>query len=159
MRSECLVEGRWRPYGLFARQCGSVTSSKSEPGRRNMRPKTSGRQDGVKLVATAHEAARAAERLLADASAAVRQRVMAEQHLVERLFEREQRGTHGVAWLAAYVESIRQLAACAERMHASGRLSEMEELLIQLGIGEYLAQIAGGIPMSPGEMVRPSDVG
>jgi (2S)-methylsuccinyl-CoA dehydrogenase len=124
-----------------------------------MRPKTSGRQDGVKLVATAHEAARAAERLLADASAAVRQRVMAEQHLVERLFEREQRGTHGVAWLATYVESIRQLAAYAERMHASGRLSEMEELLIQLGIGEYLAQIAGGIPMSPGEMVRPSDVG
>jgi len=124
-----------------------------------MRPKTSGRQDGVKLVATAHEAARAAERLLADATAAVRQRVMAEQHLVERLFEREQRATHGVAWLATYVESIRQLAAYAERMHANGRLSEMEELLIQLGIGEYLAQIAGGIPMSPGEMVRPSDLG
>ena len=29
----------------------------------------------------------------------------------------------------------------------------------QLGIGEYLAQIQGGIPMSQGEIVRPADVG
>ena len=116
-------------------------------------------QEGVKLAATAREAARAAEALLADATAAVRQRVTAEHHIVERLFEREQRATHGLAWLATYVEGIRQLAAYAERMHASGRLSEMEALLVQLGIGEYFEQIAGGIPMSPGEMVRPSDLG
>jgi (2S)-methylsuccinyl-CoA dehydrogenase len=116
-------------------------------------------QEGVKLAATAREAARAAEALLADATAAVHQRVTAEHHIVERLFEREQRATHGLAWLATYVEGIRQLAAYAERMHASGRLSEMEALLVQLGIGEYFEQIAGGIPMSPGEMVRPSDLG
>ena len=121
--------------------------------------RTKGRDEGVKLVATAREAVRAGEAVLSEASAAVRQRVMAEQHIVERLFEREQRATHGLAWLATYVESIRQLAAYAERMHASDRLSEMEELLVQLGIGEYLEQIAGGIPMSPGEMVRPSDLG
>ena len=35
----------------------------------------------------------------------------------------------------------------------------MEELLIQIGIGEYLAQMQGGIPMSQGEIVRPSDLG
>jgi (2S)-methylsuccinyl-CoA dehydrogenase len=116
-------------------------------------------QEGVKLAATAREAARAAEALLADATEAVRQRVTAEHHIIERLFEREQRATHGLAWLATYVEGIRQLAAYAERMHASGRLSEMEALLVQLGIGEYFEQIAGGIPMSPGEMVRPSDLG
>ncbi|MET0536833.1 MAG: acyl-CoA dehydrogenase family protein [Xanthobacteraceae bacterium] len=116
-------------------------------------------QEGVKLAATAREAARAAEALLSDATAAVHQRVTAEHHIVEGLFEREQRATHGLAWLATYVEGIRQLAAYAERMHASGRLSEMEALLVQLGIGEYFEQIAGGIPMSPGEMVRPSDLG
>src|SRR5947209_17593171 len=44
-------------------------------------------------------------------------------------------------------------------MHASGRLNEMEALLVQLGIGEYSEQVAGGIAMSPGEMVRPSDLG
>ncbi|NJM93220.1 MAG: acyl-CoA/acyl-ACP dehydrogenase, partial [Rhodospirillaceae bacterium] len=34
-----------------------------------------------------------------------------------------------------------------------------ERLILQLGFGEYLAQIIGGIPMSQGEIVRPSDLG
>ncbi|MGC2640345.1 MAG: acyl-CoA dehydrogenase family protein, partial [Pseudolabrys sp.] len=36
---------------------------------------------------------------------------------------------------------------------------EAEELLVRIGLGEYLAQVAGGIPMSQGEVVRPSDLG
>ena len=39
------------------------------------------------------------------------------------------------------------------------RLGEIEELLVQIGLGEYLAQIQGGIPMSQGEIVRPADLG
>jgi (2S)-methylsuccinyl-CoA dehydrogenase len=117
------------------------------------------RDAGVKLIALSREATRAAEKLLAEATAAVRQRVMVENHLVERLFDREQRATHGLAWLATYVESIRQLCAYTERMHAADGLGAIEELLIQIGIGEYLAQIQGGIPMSPGEIVRPADFG
>jgi (2S)-methylsuccinyl-CoA dehydrogenase len=117
------------------------------------------RDAGVKLIALSREATRVAEKMLADATTAVRLRVMVQQHLVERLFDREQRATHGLAWLATYVESIRQLAAYAERMHAAGALNPIEELLIQIGIGEYLNQIAGGIPMSPGEIVRPADMG
>jgi (2S)-methylsuccinyl-CoA dehydrogenase len=117
------------------------------------------RDAGVKLIALAREATRAAEALLAEATAAVRGRVTVEGHMVERLFDREQRATHGLAWLATYVESVRQLAAYAERMHAGGSLGEIEELIVQIGIGEYLAQIAGGIPMSQGEIVRPADVG
>src|SRR5258707_8618691 len=84
---------------------------------------------------------------------------MVDDQVVARLLDREQRATHGLAWLATYVESVRQLAAYAERMHAGGILGELEELLVQLGIGEYLAQIQGGIPMSQGEIVRPADVG
>jgi (2S)-methylsuccinyl-CoA dehydrogenase len=114
---------------------------------------------GVKLVALAREATRVVETLLAEATAAVRQRVTVEGRVVDRMFDREQRATHGLAWLATYVESVRQLAAYAERMHAADNLGELEELLIQIGIGEYLAQIAGGIPMSQGEIVRPADVG
>jgi (2S)-methylsuccinyl-CoA dehydrogenase len=114
---------------------------------------------GVKLVALAREATRVAEVLLAEATAAVRGRVTVEGRVVDRMFDREQRAAHGLAWLATYVESVRQLAAYAERMHAADSLGELEELLIQLGIGEYLAQIAGGIPMSQGEIVRPADVG
>ena len=121
--------------------------------------KTDRREAGVKLIALSREAARAAEALLIEAKAAVRQRVMVEGHGVDRLFDREQRATHGLAWLATYVESVRQLSAYAERMHDAGTLGEIEELIVQIGIGEYLAQIQGGIPMSQGEIVRPVDVG
>ena len=117
------------------------------------------RDAGVKLIALSRAATRAAEKLLAAALSAVRQRVTVENHLVERLFDREQRATHGLAWLATYVEAIRQLGLYAERMHAGEGVGEVEELLIQIGIGEYLAQMQGGIPMSQGEIVRPSDLG
>jgi (2S)-methylsuccinyl-CoA dehydrogenase len=120
---------------------------------------TQGREAGRELIALSRESTRAAESLLAAAIAGVRQRVTVEGQLDERLFDREQRATHGLAWLATYVESIRQLAAYAERMHAAGALGELEELLVQIGIGEYLAQMQGGIAMSPGEIVRPLDLG
>jgi (2S)-methylsuccinyl-CoA dehydrogenase len=97
--------------------------------------------------------------LLAEATAAVRGLVTVESHAVERLLDREQRATHGLAWLATYVEAIRQLAEYAERMHGGHGIGEIEELLIEIAIGEYLAQIEGGIVMSPGEIVRPADLG
>src|SRR5437660_5517299 len=114
---------------------------------------------GLKLLGLTRQAALAAEAVLRDATAAVRARVGVEGRTVERLFDREQRATHGLAWLATYVEAIRQLGLYAERIHAGEGVGEVEELLIQIGIGEYLAQMQGGIPMSPGEIVRPSDLG
>jgi len=115
------------------------------------------REAGLRLIAVTRDASRAAEALLAEATAAVRRRVTVENRVIDRSFDREQRAAHGLAWLATYVESLRQLAAYAERMH--GSLGEIEELLVLIGTGEYLAQIAGGIPMSQGEIVRPSDLG
>ena len=47
----------------------------------------------------------------------------------------------------------------AERMAGDGTLGEMEEHLVRIALGEYLAQIVGGIPMSQGEVVRPADLG
>jgi (2S)-methylsuccinyl-CoA dehydrogenase len=113
----------------------------------------------VRAVAMAQAATAAAEALLADATAKVRDRVTLEGRVVGRMFDREQRAAHGLAWLATYVEAVRQLAAYAERMQAAGALGETEELLVQLGLGEYLAQIVGGIPISQGEIVRPADLG
>ncbi len=111
------------------------------------------------LVELAREASVALEALLADATAAVRERVVVEGHVVGRLADREQRATHGLAWLATYVEAVRQLAAYAERMVREDTLGELEEHLVRIGLGEYLAQIIGGIPISQGEMVRPADLG
>jgi (2S)-methylsuccinyl-CoA dehydrogenase len=111
------------------------------------------------LVELAREASAALDALLGDATAKVRERVVVEGHLVARLFDREQRATHGLAWFATYVEAVRQLAAYAARMAGDGTLGEVEDLLIRIGLGEYFAQIIGGIPMSQGEVVRPFDLG
>ncbi len=111
------------------------------------------------LIATLGQAVAAVDALFADARRAVGDRVMQEGRAVSRLFDREQRATHGLAWLATYVEALRQLAAYAERLAATGSFGEIEELLIRIGAGEYLAQIFGGIAMSQGEIVRLADLG
>ena len=111
------------------------------------------------LVELSREATAALDALLADAVAKVRERVVVAGKPDGRLFDREQRATHGLAWLATYVEAVRQLAAYTERMVGAGTLGEIEEHLVRVALGEYLAQIVGGIPMSQGELVRPSDLG
>ncbi len=112
------------------------------------------------LMPRLHEAVGVANALLQDASIAVRKRVAIDGgDTMGRVFDREQRATHGLAWLATYVEALRQLAGYAERMQAEGKYGEVEDLLVRIGFGEYLAQILGGIPMSQGETVRLSDLG
>ena len=73
--------------------------------------------------------------------------------------EAEQSAAHALAWLATYAESLTRMRDWAEALEAEGRLGEMERLILQIGFGEYLAQVRGGIPMSQGEMARPGDVG
>jgi (2S)-methylsuccinyl-CoA dehydrogenase len=114
---------------------------------------------GRDLVAGAREAADAAQALLADATIAVRRRVTLDGKIAASLLDREQRATHGLAWLATYAQAVRQLAAYAERMRGAGRLGAIEDLVVRIGLGEYLAQMIGGIPMSQGELVRPADLG
>jgi len=74
------------------------------------------------------------------------------------LMEAHQYAAHSLSWLATYHESLVQLRAWATRLAETGALGDMERLLLQIGFGEYLAQIAGGIPMSQGEMARLSDL-
>ena len=108
---------------------------------------------------TARTAVGAMEALLADAILATRRRVSRDGRPSNRLIEQEQRATHGLAWFATYVEALRQLAAYAERMRGAERLQETEILLVAIGMGEFLAQLLGGIPMSQGEIARPGDFG
>ncbi len=75
------------------------------------------------------------------------------------LLERHQFAAHGFAWLSTYVAALEQMLAWARRLEASGRLGELESLMLQAAFGEYLNQIYGGIPMSQGEVVRPADFG
>ena len=70
-----------------------------------------------------------------------------------------QNEAHGFAWLSTYVEALRQMQRWAEGLASSNKLGEMETLLLLAGFGEYCAQIAGGIPMSQGEIIRMADLG
>jgi (2S)-methylsuccinyl-CoA dehydrogenase len=114
---------------------------------------------GPDLATSARAATAAVEALLADATRTVGTRVVQNGRVSPKLLDREQRAAHGLAWFATYVEAIRQLGAYAERMGEAGRLGELEELIVRVGLGEYLAQMLGGIPMSQGEFVRPADLG
>jgi len=113
----------------------------------------------TELPELAQAATAALDALLADAVRKVRDKVVVEGRVVAAIFDREQHAAHGLAWLATYVEAVRQLAAYAGRMSREGKLGELEEHLVRIGLGEYIAQIAGGIPMSQVEMVRPADFG
>jgi (2S)-methylsuccinyl-CoA dehydrogenase len=110
------------------------------------------------LISTLGQAVSAMESLFVDARRAVAGR-LADGGSAGRALDREQRAAHGLAWLATYVEALRQMHALAERLTNAGQFGETEELLVRIGCGEYLAQIAGGIPMSQGEIVRLSDLG
>jgi (2S)-methylsuccinyl-CoA dehydrogenase len=114
---------------------------------------------GLELITTLRQGVAAVEALFADARRAVAGRVTVDGRLAPRMLDREQRAAHGLAWLATYVEAIRQLAAYAQRLMETDSLGELEELLVRIGTGEYLAQILGGIPMSQGEIVRLADLG
>jgi (2S)-methylsuccinyl-CoA dehydrogenase len=114
---------------------------------------------GLELITTLRQGVAAVEALFADARRSVAGRVTVDGRPAPRTLDREQRAAHGLAWLATYVEAIRQLAAYSQRLVEIDSLGEVEELLVRIGAGEYLAQILGGIPMSQGEIVRLADLG
>ncbi|OSP55101.1 acyl-CoA dehydrogenase family protein [Pseudoruegeria sp. SK021] len=97
--------------------------------------------------------------LMTVATARVRTLVTAEGRVSAPLIEAHQTAAHGLAWLATYDMALQQMQAWATRLHDDGKFSEIEQLIHQIAFGEYLAQIAGGIPMNQGEILRLSDLG
>ena len=71
----------------------------------------------------------------------------------------KQFAAHGYAWLATYCEALRQLLAWAKALEDRGLFTDLEQLILAAGFGEYLAQIRGGIAMSQVEIVRLADLG
>ncbi|WP_304193470.1 acyl-CoA dehydrogenase family protein [Lentibacter algarum] len=100
-----------------------------------------------------------AESLLAKAIERVRTDVSTEGRVSAQLLEENQTAAHGLAWLATYVESLRQMQKWAEGLKANGQFGTMEQLIHQIAFGEYLWQIYGGIQMNQGEVVRLQDIG
>ncbi|WP_422027018.1 acyl-CoA dehydrogenase family protein [Pyruvatibacter mobilis] len=111
------------------------------------------------ITARAATAAEAARAYLGTAQEAVSARVAPDGKVDAALLEREQVAAHGLAWTATYVETLTQLADYLARMDSQGTLTAMEEALAGLAIGEYVAELTGGLPMSQGEILRPADMG
>ncbi len=108
----------------------------------------------AKLIERCGGAVDAADKVLVAAKAGVRAKV-AELGGIDNA----QHVAHGLAWLATYVEALRQMHHWADRLSAEGRFNEFEQLILAAGFSEYCAQIAGGIPMSQVETIRPQALG
>ena len=106
------------------------------------------------LLTHAAEAVDAAERILALAKSGVRVKI-------EDLggMDQAQHAAHGLAWLATTVEGLRQMQQWALRLNRENHFGEFEQLILLAAFAEYSAQIAGGIPMNQGEIIRPEAMG
>ena len=111
------------------------------------------------LLQLTGEAVAPVEALLEKAKTRVRDMVSDSGRVSGKLLEQHQTAAHGLAWLATYTESLRQMQGWAERLDAEGKFGEMDQLIHQIAFGEYLWQIYGGIPMSQHELLRPQDLG
>jgi (2S)-methylsuccinyl-CoA dehydrogenase len=111
------------------------------------------------LLALTGRALVAAEALLAAAKSAVAIRIMPNGAVDNALLEQHQFAAHTYAWMATYVEALRQMRLWAERLERDGALREVEALMLQASFGEYLSQLAGGIALSQVEIARPGDLG
>ncbi|KIN73944.1 acyl-CoA dehydrogenase family protein [Sulfitobacter guttiformis] len=111
------------------------------------------------LLALTAAAVGPVEAILTRATESVRTMVTDAGRVSNALVEQNQTAAHGLAWLATYAQSLRQMQSWAERMKSEGKFGETEALIHQIAFGEYLWQIYGGIQMNQGEIVRLQDLG
>lgn len=93
------------------------------------------------------------------ARGAVRPRVSVNGKIDRAALDREQHIVHGLAWVATYAETLREVRDWARVLSEQGKFGETEHLLAKLLASEYAAQLAGGVPMTQVEIIRPADFG
>ena len=101
----------------------------------------------------------AADALTAAARSGVAALVSRNGRIDANLVDAHQFAAHGYAWLATYAEALREMLDWLRRLRDDGEDGELERLILQAAFGEYLGQMAGGIPVSQVEFVRPGDMG
>tara|TARA_R110000787_G_scaffold16622_78_gene52246 strand:+ start:15568 stop:17241 length:1674 start_codon:yes stop_codon:yes gene_type:complete len=111
------------------------------------------------LFTACRSALGSADSLLAAARQGVAGLVSRDGKVDNAAFEREQFAAHGLSWTTTYVEGLRQMLAWGERLQDAGNFRELEQLILRAAYGEYLNQLAGGLSLSQGEVLRPADMG
>ncbi len=115
--------------------------------------------DGRELLAATATALERTSELVGRARDRLARRLAPGGRLDGARLEREQTAAHGLAWYETYRQALTQMQGWAERLDAGGRFGERERLLLETGFAEYLGRMAGGLPMSQLEFVRPRDLG
>jgi len=111
------------------------------------------------LLALTAAAVGPVDAILEKAKVSLRAMVSADGRVSAELIEQNQTAAHGLAWLATYAQSLRQMQKWAEALESNGKFGEIEQLIHQIAFGEYLWQIYGGIQMNQGEILRLQDLG
>ncbi|MBK8545598.1 MAG: acyl-CoA/acyl-ACP dehydrogenase [Caulobacteraceae bacterium] len=113
----------------------------------------------AELITQLETAAHAAGAYADAAKAAVRQLVSKDGKLDRAALDREQHVVHGLAWVATYAETLREVRDWAGALSDASKFGDTEQLLAKVLVAEYSAQLAGGVPMTQVEIIRPADFG
>ena len=71
--------------------------------------------------------------------------------------EKNQHLVHGFAWIATYIEALRQINNWGIELANKNKLNEFEQLILDISFIEYISQILNGIPMSQTEFIKITD--
>ena len=71
--------------------------------------------------------------------------------------EKNQHLVHGFAWIATYIEALRQINTWGIELTNKNKLNEFEQLILDISFIEYISQILNGIPMSQTEFIKITD--
>ena len=71
--------------------------------------------------------------------------------------EKNQHLVHGFAWIATYIEALRQINNWGIELTNKNKLNEFEQLILDISFIEYIRQILNGIPMSQTEFIKITD--
>ena len=110
------------------------------------------------LMTVAEAALGQTEELLSHARREILSLVAPDGRVDTALLNRHQFAAHGFSWYATYACALAQMLRWAARLNVAGQFRPLEIAILQAAFGEYLAQMAGGIALSQGEIVRPSDI-
>ena len=87
------------------------------------------------LLIDTKKALSAAEDICDVAKEKLRALVCDQGHVSNDLMERYQTEAHGFAWIATYVESLRQMQNWAKKLESDGKFLQVENLFHQIAFG------------------------
>ena len=111
------------------------------------------------IIAKCQEAQQTVDAYYNVAKEQVSKLVLVDGKVSKDRLNQEQHAAHGLAWIATYKETLREMLNWATNLESENRFTEYEKLILQIIFSEYLYQIKTGIPMSQLEAIRPQDLG